>query len=179
MPLQRSPEHPDEIIGTTDRQALQNETRSETRKITAPDSEADPSPEPPREAEERSDFTPETEILPPRFEENELLQFTGAENYYPSSFGTLNLTDGAHYLRERAGCYWLIDIIESYQPQLKGEEFQIWGIIVNDDKSAIVYCKRDCDQPSLIEQHIEYTDFPLKQYELYCTNGVILLKSEY
>lgn len=119
------------------------------------------------------------EEQPPYDLETALAQFTGTENYYPSSFGTLNLTDGAAYLRDHARCSWLVDIIESYQPQLRGEDFQLWGITVNDDHSATVYCKPDSDEPNLLEQRIEYTDFPLREYELLVANNVLLLKSEY
>jgi len=45
---------------------------------------------------------------------SELAQFTGTTAYHRSSLGGLLLTDGAHHLRERANCYWLIDVIESY-----------------------------------------------------------------
>ena len=49
---------------------------------------------------------------------SELGQFTGTTCYYRSTFGRLLLTEGAHYLRERLSCYWLVDVVESYQPQL-------------------------------------------------------------
>ena len=111
--------------------------------------------------------------------EADLAQFTGTSDYYRSSFGTMLLTDGAEYLREKAGAHWLVDLIESYQPKLKGEEFQLWGIKVEDDHSATVYCKADRDEPNLLEQKIEYTDFPLKEYELFVVNNVVLLKNEY
>jgi hypothetical protein len=121
---------------------------------------------------------PKTSVREPTLEE-QLGQFTGTEDYYRSSFGTLLLTDGAQYLQEKAGAHWLMDLIESYQPKLRNEEFQLWGIKVEDDHSATVYCKADSDQPNLLEQKIEYTDFPLKEYELFCVNNVVLLKSEY
>lgn len=111
--------------------------------------------------------------------EEELDQFTGTTKYYGSTFGRLNLTEGVHYLREKANCYWLIDIIESYQPELKDVPFQIWGIKVNEDKTATVYCKEDSDRKPIVTQKLEYTDFPLKEFELYCIEGVVLLKSEY
>jgi len=111
--------------------------------------------------------------------EEELGQFTGTTKYYPSTFGTLNLTDGVHYLRERANCYWFIDIIESYQPSLRGVSFQIWGIKVNADKTAMVYCKEDSDKKPVVSQELTYTDFPVDNFELYCIDNVVLLKSEY
>lgn len=109
----------------------------------------------------------------------DLNHFTGTEKYYASSFGGLKLTDGIHYLRETANCYWFIDIIESYQHKLKDIHFQLWKIVVNDDRTAVVTCIEDIDQPNLVKQELQYTDFPLKEFECYCIDGVVLLKSEY
>lgn len=112
----------------------------------------------------------------------DLSQFTGSENYYPSTFKTLNVTDGVQYLREKGNCFWLIDIIESYQYQLKSEEFQVWKLKVKDDNSAVVICE-DGNNNILITQELEYTDFikqtGLAEINLYCTTGVVLLPSEY
>ena len=111
--------------------------------------------------------------------EEELSQFIGTTKYHPSTFGTLKLTDGVDYLREKTNCYWFIDIIESYQYTLKDVSFQIWGIKFNEDKTAMVYCKEDSDKEPIVIQDLTYTDFPLDKFELYCIDGVVLLKSEY
>jgi hypothetical protein len=46
-----------------------------------------------------------------------LEQFTGTTQYYQAgmSFMNTNMTDGAHYVAEQAGAYWLMDAIASYQ----------------------------------------------------------------
>ena len=105
--------------------------------------------------------------------------FTGTESYYSSTFGTLKLTDGVQWLRETLNCYWLIDIVESVQPKLKKNNFQVWGIIVNKDKSWEVTIKEDTNEPVLYKQEGEYTDFPLESFEFYCIDGIVLLKNEY
>lgn len=110
---------------------------------------------------------------------SELEQFTGTTSYYRSSFGKLLLTEGIHYLRERLDCYWLIDVVESYQPELKEVPFQVWSIDVKQDKSAVVEMKEDTGLEPIVRQEISYTDFKLPQYEFYCIDGVVLLKSEY
>lgn len=110
---------------------------------------------------------------------SELAQFTGTTRYYRSSFGMLRLTDGAHYLRERLDCYWFIDVIESYQPQFGKVPFQLWSIEVGKDRSAQIEMREDTGLEPLVKQAVEYTDFPLRQYELYCIDGVVLLKGEY
>lgn len=109
----------------------------------------------------------------------ELEKFIGSEQYFKSGLGGLKLTEGINYLRNKVNCYWLIDIVESYQNKLKDIPFQLWRIEVKEDKSAVVTCKEDIGQPNLVEQKIEYTDFPLKEFEFYCIDKVVLLKSEY
>jgi hypothetical protein len=108
----------------------------------------------------------------------ELEQFTGTEQYYRHCAG-LVYTDGVKYLAEKAKCYWLLDIVASYQPQLKDAGFQFWRIEVSADHSAVVTCREDSDCPEIVKQTIEYADFPLKSFEWYVENGVMLLKSEY
>ncbi|OIN95657.1 hypothetical protein AUJ66_08765 [Candidatus Desantisbacteria bacterium CG1_02_38_46] len=122
---------------------------------------------------------------------NVLSGFTGTEKYHKSTFGRLLLTDGMHYLRETANCYWLIDIVESVQEEKAVKEhkdFIIWKIEVGKGdhdkdnknkwqvtawsdipyKSEMLYC-----------QNGDFTDFPLEEFEFYQTGEVLLLKSEY
>jgi len=110
-------------------------------------------------------------------------QFTGTEHYYKYTFGT-KLTDGVKYLATTAGCYWLLDIIVSYQPQLKNQGFQVWKLSRNADNSYptegawVVTCE-DGNGNALIKQYIEYSDFPMNTAEVWFIDGVMLLPSEY
>ena len=111
--------------------------------------------------------------------ETELSQFTGTENYYKHWTGRLVNTDGVQFVAEKYGAFWLIDILNSYNP-VKGEgmdEFQLWELVVKDD-SAVITCRADTDEPAIITQIIPYTDFP-ESITLYVENGVILLPSEH
>lgn len=110
--------------------------------------------------------------------QQELVQFTGTERYYKfSPLSKLVLTDGVKYLADKAGAYWLLDIIVSYQHQLRNEGFQDWVLTVKDGK-GIVTCT-DGNSKQLVKQQIDFTDFPLDGISLYCMDGVILLPSEY
>jgi len=112
----------------------------------------------------------------------ELAGFTGTTQYYKCSFlSKLAVTDGIQFLRNRANCYWLFDIVASYQKQLAKYDarFQVWKVIVNDDNSAVVTCREDSDQPEIVRKEIGYTDFLLDELEFWCIDGVILLKNEY
>jgi hypothetical protein len=47
-------------------------------------------------------------------------------------------TPGIQHLADRAGAYWLIDLIASrcHDPKLAGQKFQVWKLIVHADRSA-------------------------------------------
>ena len=109
---------------------------------------------------------------------DQLRQFTGSEHWYRHWLGIL-YTDGVKFLAERAGAYWLIDAVVSYQKELKDVTFQIWTIVVSEDNSAILQMREDSDMPVRVEQVIEYSDFPLESIKLYFIDGVLLLPSEY
>jgi len=95
------------------------------------------------------------------------------------------LTDGALYLAEKAGAYWLMDIIGSYQKQCQSDEMlremQFWTLKVKDGE-GVVTCERDSNDIA-ITQEIPFTDFPLDEIKLYvCESGenmVVMLPSEY
>ena len=107
----------------------------------------------------------------------ELRNFTGTEQYY--GYLGFRFTDGIKYLTEKANCFWLLDIIGSYQHKLKEIPFQVWTLKVNEDKTAVVEMKEDTNQPLMVKQKIEYTDFPMQEVKLYYIEGVLLLPSEY
>ncbi len=111
----------------------------------------------------------------------ELRQFTGTEQYYYNPlFKDFKYTDGVKFLAERAGAYWLLDYIFSNQPHrsLKGETFQVWKIRVNQDDSATLTVE-DGNDNVLTTFRIEYTDFPLEEFNLWLIDKVLILPSEY
>ncbi|HCJ67689.1 MAG TPA: hypothetical protein DHV62_10355 [Elusimicrobia bacterium] len=125
-----------------------------------------------------------TEILSEERLREFLSQFTGTEEYHRTNFGLLCLTDGMFSLCEAAGCYWLIDIVESVQSEQdikNNKAFIVWRIEVNEDKSFKVTAWSDKPYESelLYEQKGTYTDFPLADFEFYQCDSVLVLKSEY
>ena len=122
----------------------------------------------------------DTNMTPEELQQN-LKQFCGTSCYYPSSFRRLKLTEGAHYLRMKADCFWLIDIIESYhlEEPVKSTPFQIWKLLVNlEDHTGKVVCE-DGNGNQIVEQELTYTDFPLEEITLWCIDKVVLLPNEY
>lgn len=88
-------------------------------------------------------------------------------------------TDGVIALAEAAGCFWILDIIGSYQTNEKLDPaFQVWQMEVNHaDSSAVVRGFNDTEL--IITQEIPFTNFQLDELKLYLIDGIILLPSEY
>jgi hypothetical protein len=119
-----------------------------------------------------------------------LRQFTGTEHWYRHGlFRNVTYTDGAKYVAEHGGAYWLLDIIaiaQRFEKKVAGEGFQSWRLTVDDDACGLVVAT-DGNGHELFSQAIPYTDFPLPEITFYvCAEGilpgvdwVILLPSEY
>ena len=111
---------------------------------------------------------------------SEMAQCTGTMQYHKLTLMPLKGTDGMAMVAKEAGAFWLVDAIASYQqePKIKELRIQFWTLEVKD-KQADLYCVEDSGKPKLVEQHIEYTDFPEGKWKFYVTDGVIMLPSEY
>jgi hypothetical protein len=113
---------------------------------------------------------------------SDLAQFTGSESWYRHGINRAVLfTDGAKYVADQAGAYWLLDeiaIIQPHDARLRAEEFQVWKLAVNADQTGVLNCEDGNDNVVYTKQ-IEYTDFPREGITLYFTNNTILLPSEY
>jgi hypothetical protein len=111
-----------------------------------------------------------------------LRQFSGSENWYRHSLNRKVLyTDGAQYLAENGGAYWLLDsiaIAQAHTEVVAAEEFQVWTLKVNPDSTALLTCD-DGNGHVVHDQSIPFTDFPLPEVKLYFCNDVIMLPSEY
>ena len=114
--------------------------------------------------------------------ESNLRQFTGGTQY-AKLYAHLFLTDGAVFLAENAGAWWLLDVYASYLLHINGhqEAFTCLKMTVADNSAMVVI--EDGNDKIIAKQHIEYTDFPLASITLYgCwsdDNWVVMLPSEY
>ena len=116
---------------------------------------------------------------------NELKNFSGTENYYRITPDTI-ITDGAKFVADKAGAYWLMTAIASYLPDFTNKEtFIVANLKVTRTATACTALLKldDGNDNVLAEQLIEYTDFELDAIKLYaCYNGdvwVIMLPREY
>lgn len=112
--------------------------------------------------------------------------FTGTEKWhrYSPLFPKVLLTDGALYLAQEGGAFWLMDLIASSQinKQVKKEPFQVWRLMVHKDNSATI-TGEDGNGNVIYTQYIEKTDFPLDSIDIWAGQEeehlIILLPSEY
>lgn len=112
---------------------------------------------------------------------SDLAQFTGTENYYKHFLGKFVYTDGVKFLAEKAGAYWLLDLIFSCQTDKKiaKEKFQCWKLEISGEGVRAV-CT-DGNYNHLVTQEIGYSDFSrdILPVELCLIDNVLLLTSEY
>ena len=125
--------------------------------------------------------------MTPQELQSNLAQFTGTEAYtrWSALFRNFVLTDGALYLAEQAGAYWLMDLIASHVGAYRSESFVVakltkknraWRVSIEDGNDTI-----------LASQKIGFSDFPLDEMTLYVIEQpmedgnvwVIMLPSEY
>ena len=112
---------------------------------------------------------------------NILNQFTGSEHWY--RFGLdprVTCTDGAKYVADTAGAYWLLDEIalaQRFNKKVAAEEFQAWKLTVNPDSTAALTCE-DGNYNVVCTKRIPFTDFPPEGITLWFENNTIYLPSE-
>ncbi|WP_338814067.1 DUF6876 family protein [Bernardetia sp. Wsw4-3y2] len=108
--------------------------------------------------------------------------------YYRYTGGLL-ITEGIKHFAETNQCFWLLDVIASYQRQCNKDEmlreFQIWTVEAKATRTyknqVKVICSRDTDDDAFFQKIrfsdiTDYTELPIK---IYVIDNVILLPSEY
>jgi hypothetical protein len=118
----------------------------------------------------------------PKLTRAELAQFSGSEQWHRHGLvRSILFTDGAKYVADKAGAYWLLDEIalaQRFEKSVAAEEFQLWKLTVKPDHTAVLACE-DGNGVAVLSKAIPFTDFPLDEIKFYVTNSTILLPSEY
>jgi len=113
---------------------------------------------------------------------SDLNQFTGSEHWYRHPLVCdILFTDGAHYVAENGGAFWLLDTIALAQrdvPKVAALEFQVWRMTVWPECTATINCE-DGNGNVVFTKHIGFTNFPLESVELWFENKTIYLPSEH
>jgi len=114
--------------------------------------------------------------------ERTLRQFTGSENWYRHGLvRNILFTDGAKFIADEGGAYWLLDAIalcQRTETHVAAEEFQVWTLKVHEDRTASLVCG-DGNDHIVYTQHIAFTDFPINEITLWFANNTIYLPSEH
>jgi prepilin-type processing-associated H-X9-DG protein len=113
----------------------------------------------------------------------DLLQFSGGTlRYYRHGLNrNVLFTDGAKYVADEGGAYWLLDIIaisQLHDKRLRRQPFQVWGLAVQPDQSATLTVD-DGNGQVLLTQNIAFTDFPGAGITLWFSGNVIYLPVEH
>lgn len=107
--------------------------------------------------------------------------FHGTEAYHKFSLFPVLATDGAIWLAENFECFWLLEDMAAEMMQHNEETFWVMKITVKDNEADIRY--EDGNYELIREKHINYTDMPEGEYELWGANHpgnrVILMNTEY
>lgn len=111
----------------------------------------------------------------------DLRQFTGSEQWFRHALNRAVLfTEGAKYVADQVGAYWLLDEIalaQSGVPAVKAEAFQVWKLEVQGSRATLTCSNGNC--ADVYTKDIPFTDFPAPGITLWFTDNVILLPSEY
>ncbi|CCG43236.1 DUF6876 family protein [Magnetospirillum molischianum] len=121
---------------------------------------------------------------------NELAQFNGAERFYRHPMNQQILfTDGVKFFAERAGAFWLLDILATELNEIrKVEEFIVVRLNVTGSKAVLI--SDDGNDNVLHTKNISLTDAPEGEWKFYMvvadrdandrvTMTTIMLPSEY
>lgn len=109
---------------------------------------------------------------------DELRQFTGDLERYRHAFNRQVIyTPGVKHMAERAGAYWLIDLIVSYfgseimKHAIADDDrlawLQFWRLDVDENGGAVASCRADSGEEPAITQVISSTDFPLDHIDVW------------
>ncbi len=115
----------------------------------------------------------------------DLAQFSGSEQLFRHGLSRNHIyTEGAQFVAERAGAYWLLDRIALHgSPAIAREDFQVWKLCVNPDQTATLTTGNG-DNDILKTEELTYTDFPLSEITLWAVRNeldgfTIMLPTEY
>jgi len=114
---------------------------------------------------------------------NILSEFTGNGRLHRHPLVTsIAFTDGAKYVADEAGAYWLLHEIafaQRFEKKITAKKFQVWTLTVNADRSATLVCENEDNNTVYSKALPPFTNFPAQGITLWCRNNVICLPSEH
>lgn len=81
---------------------------------------------------------------------------------------------------EQYGCYWFIDVINSYQTARfrQANEFQVWKLVLNKTGNGAKVICEDGDDNIILTQKILFTDYKGPELILWFENETIYFPEE-
>lgn len=105
--------------------------------------------------------------------------FYGTTAYYQFFLGTV-LTDGVKHLADQYQCFWFLSEIAIRRKEHQKEPFQVWKLKrVASGSSAFVITATNGNRKTLETVEIPVSDFKAGEVEVWLTDDVMLLPSEY
>ena len=124
--------------------------------------------------------------------QHDLGRFIGTTKYWAWGPWRSRLTDGAKFLAEKAGCFWLFDEIEvmiqqhyQYNGLCYDNHWVFSTLTVNQEDSSATITLDNGNGKIIAGKSIEFTDFPLPKIEVWAqfyqpiSGWVHMLPSEY
>ena len=103
-------------------------------------------------------------------------QFTGSAEVYRHALArSVVYTEGAQYVAETAGAYWLLDKVAIVGSSLRDQPFQVWKL----DVAAKAITVDDGNGNVIHTEQLDFTDFPEPGVTLWLCDGTIMVPSEY
>ncbi len=108
-----------------------------------------------------------------------LNNFTGTEKYHKIDFTNKIIgTDGIAYLMQNNYSWAITDALVIINEVIKNEEFISLKLNVNTKSKTADMIYTNGDNKEIHKQHYKYTDIT-ENIEMFCTNNVLMLVSEY
>lgn len=118
-----------------------------------------------------------------KLSEADLRQFAGGTGQWYRHALNRNIlfTDGAKYVADEGGAYWLLDEIalsQRSEKRLTRQPFQVWKLTVNADHTGTITVE-DGNYNVVFTKALDYTDFPAPEVTLWFSDSVIYLPAEH
>jgi hypothetical protein len=119
----------------------------------------------------------------PKLSEADLRQFAGGTGQWYRHALNRNIlfTDGAKYVADEGGAYWLLDEValsQRSEKRLARQPFQVWKLTVNADHTGMITVE-DGNYNVVFTKALDYTDFPAPEVTLWFAGNVIYLPAEH
>ena len=118
--------------------------------------------------------------------------YYGGERIFINPTTKIQYTEGVREIAIKSQSFWFLDIIASYQKELRNEGFQVWKLereysyslvnnmkVVGLRKSCFNIVCEDGNDKVLVKQHLIFSDFPFDEYTVWYIDGVLILPVEY